>query len=50
MAGDYQKDFAADPWNWLMSEWKKIQDGTYQYLVDDYKLDSQQETAQNTKP
>ncbi|MBI4442082.1 MAG: hypothetical protein HY649_01760 [Acidobacteria bacterium] len=50
VAGDYQKDFAADPWGWMMTEWKKIQDGTYKYLVDDYKLDNIQETAQNTKP
>ncbi len=42
VAGDYQKDFAPNPWGWLMSEWKRIQDGTYAYFVDDYTLTKKQ--------
>ncbi len=44
--GDYKKDFAPDPWGWFMAEWKRIQDGTYRYFVDDYSLPNAQ-TAQN---
>lgn len=40
--GDYKKDFAPDTWAWLMAEWKRIQDGTYQCFVEDYSLDHQQ--------
>ena len=40
--GDYERDFAADPWKWVMDEWKQIQEGTYQYFIDDYSLDEQQ--------
>ena len=46
VAGDYAKDFAPDPWGWMMAEWKKVQDGTYQYFVDDYNLVGQQQVAQ----
>ena len=42
VAGDYEADFAQDPWGWIMSEWKQIQEGTYEYFVDDYSLDEQQ--------
>ncbi len=48
VAGDYKKDFARDPWAWLVSEWKRIQDGTYQYFIDDYALTNKQ-VAQNTR-
>ncbi|MBI4442085.1 MAG: hypothetical protein HY649_01775 [Acidobacteria bacterium] len=50
VAGDYQKDFAADPWGWLMAEWKQIQGGTYQYFLDDYKLDNQQVANNSDHP
>ena len=46
VAGDYKKDFAADPWGWMMAEWKRIQEGTYQYFVEDYSLGNKQ-VAQN---
>ncbi|MBI4443895.1 MAG: hypothetical protein HY649_11040 [Acidobacteria bacterium] len=39
--GDYKKDFAPNPWNWITAEWKRMQEGTYQYFVDDYSLDNQ---------
>ena len=42
VAGDYKKVFAPDPWAWMLAEWKKIQDGSYQFFVDDYKLDNAQ--------
>jgi hypothetical protein len=45
--GDYQKDFAPDPWRWIMSDWKQIQAGTYAYFVEDYSADNKQ-VAQNT--
>jgi len=32
--GDYKKDFAGDPWGYLMREWKSIQNGSYKYFVD----------------
>lgn len=44
--GDYQKDFAADPWGWFMAEWKRIQDGSYKFYIDDYLLANKQ-VAQN---
>ena len=50
VAGDYQKDFAADPWGWMMAEWKQIQDGTYKYFVDDYKLDHQPVASNSGRP
>ena len=42
VAGDYEKDFAQDPWGWIMSQWERIQAGTYEYFIDDYSLDDQQ--------
>jgi len=36
--GDYQKDFARDPWAWLTSEWESIKNGTYKYFVNDYEM------------
>ncbi|MBI4465079.1 MAG: hypothetical protein HY647_10275 [Acidobacteria bacterium] len=46
VAGDYQKDFAPDPWEWFMSEYQRIQQGTYQYFVEDYTMQDKQ-VAQN---
>ena len=37
--GDYEKDFVPDPWGWMMSEWQRIQEGTYEYFVEDYSQD-----------
>ncbi len=45
--GNYEKDFAPDPWGWLMTEWERIQEGTYQYFVEDYTARSGQ-VVQNT--
>lgn len=36
--GDYEKDYAADPWGHIMKEWAKIQAGTYEYFGSDYTL------------
>ena len=36
MPGNYENDYARDPWGWIMSEWQQIQAGTYDYFVDDY--------------
>lgn len=30
--GDYQKEYARDPWSWLAREWKQITEGSYPYL------------------
>ncbi len=32
--GDYEKEYASDPWGYIMKEWAKIQAGTYEYYVD----------------
>jgi hypothetical protein len=40
VGGEYEKDFAQDPWNWIMAEWEQIQAGTYEYFVEDYSLDN----------
>lgn len=40
--GNYEKDFAPDPWTWMTAEWKQIQDATYQYFVEDYSLNKQE--------
>ena len=37
--GDYQADFAADPWAWILQEWGKIEEGTYGHYVEDYSLE-----------
>ncbi|MBI4442083.1 MAG: hypothetical protein HY649_01765 [Acidobacteria bacterium] len=50
LVGDYQKDFAADPWSWLMAEWKKIQDGTYTFFVDDYAMENRQVAQTSDRP
>ena len=39
MPGNYENDFARDPWGWIMSEWQRIQEGTYEYFVEDYSQD-----------
>ena len=44
--GNYEKDFASDPWSYLLGTWKRIQDGTYKYFVEDYSLGDKQ-VAQN---
>jgi hypothetical protein len=43
--GDYEKDFAADPWSWIVSEWKQIREGTYEYFIEDYAVGGTPETA-----
>ena len=48
--GDYTNDFAQDPWGWIMSEWKQIQEGTYQYFVEDYTLGNQQAALTADRP
>jgi hypothetical protein len=45
--GNYEKDFAPDPWAYMMAMWKRIQDGTYAYFIDDYAPENKQ-VAQNT--
>ncbi|MBI4456751.1 MAG: hypothetical protein HY644_12745 [Acidobacteria bacterium] len=38
VAGDYQRDFASDPWNWMLKEWEKIRAGTYEYYIGGYAI------------
>ncbi|MBI4456712.1 MAG: hypothetical protein HY644_12545, partial [Acidobacteria bacterium] len=38
VAGDYQQDYASDPWNWMLKEWEKIRAGTYEYYAEGYSL------------
>jgi hypothetical protein len=34
--GDYQKDYARDPWSWIRKSGEQIEKGTYKYLLDSY--------------
>jgi hypothetical protein len=34
--GDYQKDYAPDPWAYIRKEWDEIENGTYKYFVESY--------------
>ena len=36
--GDYERDYAPDPWAYVKSEWDKISSGDYDYYVEDYDL------------
>ena len=36
--GNYQRDYGNDPWAWIIKQWGKVQNGTYEYYVDDYAL------------
>jgi hypothetical protein len=33
--GDYQKDYAQDPWKFMLQYWDAIERGTYKYFVKD---------------
>ena len=48
--GSYENDYAGDPWGWIMAEWTRIQEGTYEYFVDDYALDNQQAALDAGRP
>ena len=39
VAGDYESDYASNPWKWLMEEWQEITGGTYEYYVENYSLE-----------
>jgi hypothetical protein len=34
--GDYQKEYAPDPWKWVKREGEEIEKGTYKYLLEGY--------------
>ena len=34
--GNYQKDYAADPWKYIKNQFNLIEKGTYRYLLDGY--------------
>jgi hypothetical protein len=34
--GEYQKDYAPDPWKWIRREGDEIEKGTYKYLLEGY--------------
>jgi hypothetical protein len=36
LPGDYQKDYAPDPWKFIKSEFDQIEKGTYKYLLEHY--------------
>ena len=36
--GDYERDYAKDPWQWVMKEWEQIKEGVYPYLVEGYLM------------
>jgi len=36
--GDVDRDYGADPWKWIASEWGRIQAGTYGHYVEDYQM------------
>ena len=39
VAGDYESEYASDPWKWIMEQWQAISAGTYEYYVEDYSLE-----------
>jgi hypothetical protein len=36
--GDYKRDYAPDPWKWVVAEYEQIKSGKYPYLVRDYEM------------
>jgi len=36
--GNHDKEYAPDPWAYIMKVWKKIKDGSYKYYLEDYKI------------
>lgn len=34
--GDYQRDYAPDPWKWIEKSGQEIEKGTYKYLLEGY--------------
>jgi hypothetical protein len=36
--GDYNKDFAPDPWAYILKEWAGIKEGKYPYFVENYAM------------
>lgn len=36
--GNYDKDFAPDPWSWIKAEWSRILNGSYKYYVKNYDM------------
>jgi hypothetical protein len=36
LPGNYQKDYAPDPWKFIKSEFDQIEKGTYKYLLESY--------------
>ncbi len=36
LPGNYQKDYAPDPWKWIKNEIAQIEKGTYRYLLPEY--------------
>ncbi len=42
VAGDYESEYASDPWKWIMEQWQAISAGTYEYYVEDYSLEGPQ--------
>jgi hypothetical protein len=36
--GNHDKEYAPDPWAYIMKVWKQIKDGTYKYYLEDYKI------------
>lgn len=36
--GDYESEYASNPWQWIMQEWEKIKSETYDFYVEDYSL------------
>ncbi|MDA2934228.1 hypothetical protein MYX82_07780 [Acidobacteria bacterium AH-259-D05] len=49
-AGDYESDYAPNPWKWILEEWEKINAGTYEYYVEDYSLEGPLGTDQRLNP
>jgi hypothetical protein len=36
--GNHDKDYAPDPWAYILKVWKQIKDGTYKYYLNDYQI------------
>jgi hypothetical protein len=39
--GNYEKDYAPDPWRWISSMWEQMKNGTYAHFVKEYDMTNQ---------
>lgn len=37
--GDHERDYATDPWSYIVAVWGHIRDGSYKYYLEDYSTE-----------